>query len=681
MEFTQLRDLLAKNFEENVGSNLLYEVDVDKDEMWNLYLDSFPAGTNPIYRVRREYDCSCCRNFIRNIGGTVYIDDDLNVHSIFDFYTNDDAFQPVFDALNRYVTSKPIIGKYITNERIIGTDSTHEMEDDHSITTYHHFFLRLPNHLVCNGRTTLDTQKGQFRATRNVFKRSLDEITLDAIDTVLELIYSNTLYKGQEWQKALEDLRAHKTAYDALEDRKKEIYCWKMAQTVGNVVGRIRNHSIGVLLTDISNGDDLDGAVRRYEAIVAPTNYKRPKAIFTKKMLEDAQRKFEEMGYMDSLPRRFARLDDITVNNILFSNRDAGKRIGGTVFDDMLSDAKQSPKQFSRVEEISAEKFVKDVLPTAKEVYAFVESRHAPNMVSLIAPVNPDAKTMFKWNNGFSWAYQGNMTDSDIRENVKNAGGKVDGVLRFSIQWNDIDGRDNNDLDAHCIEVCQYGRHIYFMNKVSNATGGNLDVDIMEPKGRVAVENITFPEKRRMRSGDYNFYVHCFANRGGTSGFRAEIEFDGQIYHYDYSKPLRQGEGVTVAIVTLDNAGRFSIEHALPPQTVSREIWGVKTNQFVPVSVILYSPNYWDEQNGIGHKHYMFMLKGCVNPEHPNGFYNEFLRNELDEHRRVLEALGSKMAVESTEDQLSGLGFSATKRNDLIVKVIGSVERVIKIIF
>lgn len=61
--------------------------------------------------------------------------------------------------------------------------------------------------------------------------------------------------------------------------------------------------------------------------------------------------------------------------------------------------------------------------------------------------------------------------------------------------------------------------------------------------------------------------------------------------------------------------------------------------------------------------------------------FNEYLREELMEHKRVFEALGSRMRLEDSEDQLSGVGFSATKRNDVLVKVKGASERVLRVKF
>ena len=685
-DFMKFKKALQNHFEEmQKMTDKLFEVDVNKDELWNTYLDSFPVGTNEIFRKRREYDCSCCRQFIKNIGAAVVIKNN-QIHTIWELHLNDETCQAVCDALDAYVKAHAVSNIYLSKFQKIGTD--HNFEDiNGKAHRWDHFFLELPDKFVNHTSASNEEIKGKFRDTRNVFKRSLDEITMDALDTILELINSNTLYKGEEWKGVLTEFKKYKKEYDRLtSNTEKDLYAWEKSVTAGMTIGRIRNHSIGTLLINVSEDMDLDTAVKKYEQIVAPSNYKRPKAIFTKKMLEDAKKTITELGYMDSLQRRFANLNDITVNNVLFSNKSAARRMIGTddIFGQMEKDVAVSPKKFSKVEEISAQDFIDKVLPTAKEIEAFVENKHEKNFVSMIAPVNPNAKTMFKWNNGLSWAYSGNITDSDMKQNVKAAGGNVDGILRFSIMWNEGQN-DNSDLDAHCKEPD--GNEIYFSNcrKPSmSRCGGQLDVDITRPmeqmKGKPSVENITWADMSHMKPGVYKFFVNQFAARG-SKGFKAEVEFNGEIYAFEYNQPVR-GD-VQVAEVTLDANGNFSIKEKLAGNSSisSREIWGVNTNQFVPVSVISYSPNYFDEQDGIGHRHLFFFLKDCVNTEEPNGFYLEFLDNDLMKHKRVFEALGAKCHVGDTEDQLSGIGFSMTKRADLVVKVKGATERVMKIKF
>ena len=680
MSFGEFKVLFQKNFKELVkDATHLFEIELDKDVMWeDKYLNSFLPKDNPIYRQRREYDCSYCRNFIRNIGNVVVIKNN-QIKTIWDFETGDKIFQPVVNALDEFVKSHVVSDVWISKLKKIGTDKNFEQLENGKVTEWKHFYLELPQKFYDVTNRSEGEIRGNFRSTRDVFKGSLDKITEDSLLTVLELISSNSLYRGKEWESVLNKFLKYKKEYDKLEtNEEKDNYTWEQSVKVGDVVGKIKNHSMGTLLIDISEGMNLDKAVNKFEFIVGD-GYKRPNPVYTEKMRRDAKEKIIELGYMDSLSRRFATLEDITINNILFSNKDSAKKMGVDVFDEMLKEISINPKKFSKVAEVTIDDFIVNVLPTVREIEVFLENKHNSNMVSLIAPEIKDSKTMFKWDNGFSWAYSGNITDSSMKERVKSAGGNVDGILRFSIQWND-NKFDGNDLDAHCYEPD--GNEIYYSNKKNYRTTGELDIDIIHPeKGKPAVENITWTDRNKMQEGTYRFFVHNFSYRGGKEGFSAEVEFDGQIFTFEYNKELRQSEKVQVAEVTFSKVNGFSIKEKLPSNVSSKEVWGLKTNQFVPVSVVMLSPNYWNLHQGCGNLHYMFMLKNCTNLESPSAFYNEFLNQELNQHRKVMEALGSKMAVKDSEKQLSGLGFSSTKRNELLVKVKSQTERMLKIKF
>lgn len=699
MKFIEMRDKLMTHFEEMMSqTDHLFEVNVDKEKLWNLYLDSFPENENLIYRVRKRYDCSCCKHFIRTIGNVVMIKDG-KVTTIWDFKV-DSNHQSALDALSAFIKSHPITDVYVCNEKKVGTFRNFEHMDDNTVKEWNHFYLDLPETLIHKDRhKSINEARGELRDNRNVFKRALDEITTEAIDTVLELIDTDNLYRGLEFRAQVINFKDFKQRYDKLSSKEeKDLWSWEYSFDAAKThVARIGNSVIGTLLYDLSEGVDLEKAVKKFESKTAPENFHRPKAIFTQKMLDDAKQKITDLGYLESLGRRYAVIDDININDILFINRNIPRVSEPTdIFAEMSKEAVINPKRFERVEEIGIEEFITNILPNTISLEAYLENKHSSNMVSLIAPENIDSKSMFKWGNNFSWAYAGNVTDSLMKERVKAAGGKVDVDLRCSIQWNDLDQYNQNDLDLHCIEPD--GDHIFFKNackslitnylgyRAVSHSGGQLDVDIRFPKiGIPAVENIVYADRKTMKSGVYEFSVHNYDYRGGNDGFRAEIEFDGEVHSFDYREKISLNENVKFAQVIVDENKNFTIKPLLisDSKVTSKEVWGLNTNQFVPVTVTMLSPNYWNQPEGTGNKHYFFMLKDCKNPDEPNGFYNEFLKSELLQHKRVFEALGGKMRVNYVEDQLSGLGFSSTKREDLVVKVKdkNNTEKVLRIKF
>lgn len=680
MKFDKFNALLTNHVNEMVKDQTrLYTVMVDKDILWNKYLDSFPEGTNPKFRVNREFECSCCRHFVKSFGNVVAIIDN-KISTIWDFETGDSTFQPVINELSNYVKKFIIESVFVTSELKFGTVKSLQKMEDGQVISWDHFHYTLPNKFNNTSHDTDDTLKGHYNSVRDVFKRSLEEINSESLLTVSELISQNSLYKGEEYKHIVDTFKAvHREYHKLNDDSSKELFLWSKSASIHDSISKIKNTVIGTLLIDLTSGVDVDIAVGAYERKTAPTNYKRPKAIFTARMIEDAKKTLEVEGLLNSLDRRYAIIDDITVNNIIFRNRNVVKNLKGDPLSDLMASVGVNTKKFDRVDEISIDKFVKDVLPNSTNLEVLLENKNVSNLVSLIAAKNSESPSLLKWDNRFSWAYNGNIADS-MKERVKAAGGKVDGDLRFSIQWND-DGDCPNDFDAHCIQPNGHSK-IYFGHKAGHNSLGELDVDIQYPsKSQVAIENITFPSRNRMPEGIYKFLVHNFRHNGGRSGFSAEVEFDGQLFSFECRRDIKQSEIVEVAIVEYSRKNGFQMISSLESKTQSKKVWNLQTNQFHPVSVCMFSPNYWDEQSGIGHRHYFFMLKDCINDTDPNGFFNEFLKESLMKHKRVFEALGGKMKVEHSDNQLSGLGFSSTKRETLTVKVEGGMSRILKVVF
>jgi hypothetical protein len=637
----------------------LFTVSIEKDVLYTSYLEALPQ------ELRQEHTCSCCRHFINTYGNIVAIVNG-KIETLWDFEV-EAPYNYVPLELADLVRASSIEAPFVSKFPKLGTDFNLQRLDD-KIIRWEHFFVVLPKARVYTGSESEASFIGTTQSQHGVYKRGLDEISLDSALTVLDLVQQNTLYRGQDYKQALESFIKDKRVYDLLDSGEpKELYSWETF----HISKTIRNTAIGTLLCDLSSGRELESAVKAFESIVAPQNYKRPTAIVTQSMITKAQEEIVALGYRSSLERRFAIVDDIPVNKVLFVNREKEKK---DIFDELVHSADITTKSLSRIDEVSIDTFIKDFLPTADKIEVLFEERHKGNLVSLVAPVDPNAPILFPWDNGISWSYNGNMADS-VKERVKAAGGTVEGDLRVSLEWFNYD-----DLDLHLEEP--NGNTICYSNKRS-LTGGFLDIDMnVDPTSREAVENIIFPDRSRPLEGTYTVYVHNFTHRENIDvGFSIELESKGETISLGYPKMVKGKERVKVATFMYSRAnGITNVVTTLSDREIpSKEFWGINTKRFHNVSLLTLSPNAWSD-TVYGNKHYMFIIDGVTNTTDCRGFFNEQLKSELITHKRVFELLGARLKVEPTEGQLSGLGFSSTKRDHVIIRVTGKFQRTIKVL-
>lgn len=710
----ELNKLVQAKFSVMSQTGKLFRSELTGQAIWEMYIGSFSKENNPVFRdpASTSKNCNHCKNFIRRYGNIVAIDESLNITTMFDVEAGEEyadtmkqlsaaikaskiteVFFETFDELNKLpyescsksnsqfqlgVASNP---KRYTKEEAekFGVVKADEIRE------FNHLHMFLDREFVDATGASVEAIMGNYRDAKNVFQRAMEIISLDTLNLVRDLINQGSLLDGVTHLYKIEQIIPLKKEYDALPASKRDNYCWVASYKLP--FAKFKNELIGVLCTELAEGEELNKACQSWNKRVDPANYMKAKAPITKKQIEEARKFVEENGYEDSFNRRLATIDDIKVSEILHSNVGEGKIKTVSMFDNVKSTSTRHKRnEFDGVEEVTIEKFMKDILPTCTSVEAFFKNSLDKNLVTLTTANLPDSKPIFKWDNNYSWTFNGNLAGkSEIKESVELKGGKIDGVLRFSVGWAEGDASDNSDLDAHAMEP--NGTHIYFSGGYRKDSGnkrtaysGQLDVDITQPNAqgnKNVVENIAWSDIKKMKDGVYKLWVNQYANRG-SKGMKVEVEFNGEIYCYEYNRPVVNN--VQIAEVTLQD-GEFSIKHLLPESSVSsKTVYGIDTNEFHKVDLICLSPNHWGSKP-VGNKHYFFMLNGCKTPVSIRGFHNENLIPELAEHRKVFEVLGTTNMIAPAEKQLSGLGFNATVRDELIVRLQGTHKRVIKIKF
>lgn len=715
----KFQQLLQAQFDKMCKTGKLFRIDLSGQSIWDLYLISFE--NDPIFRdpESTEHNCKLCNNFIRRYGNIVAIDENYNIMSIFDVEASDE-YTVVAKTLSKAIRSSEISEVFfetfnelnsLNYEKCNKSNPTFRLGIDKNIKrytaeeaekfgvvkegeikTFNHFHLDIATAFIDMGNKSVESIMAEYRDAKNVFQRAMIEISLDTLKLVRDLINQGSLLDGATHLYKIEQFIPLKTQYDSLAAKDQDNWCWVNSYRLP--FAKFKNELIGVLCSELSEGKELNDACKAWNIRVDPANYMKAIAPITQKQINEAKEFVETNGYGESFDRRPATIDDIKASEILHVNVGKGDIKKISVFDGVKSNSTRHKRsEFEGVEVVTIEKFMKEILPTCSSVEAFLTNSHDGNMVTMTTAKNPDSKPIMKWPNNYSWTFNGNLAGkSQLAEMVEAKGGRTDGVFRFTHSWNELEpnqslmdlhvfmpGNKHTETKSH--NSYGSGRRVGWNLRQDITSGGIQDVDYTSPapKGYIPIENITFPSLTKMPEGKYICKVHNWSFRQTGGKGKAEIAFAGNIYQYEYPA-TKNKEWITIAEITLKN-GKFTIDHKLPlVSKTSKEIYGLETNQFHKVNLVSLSPNHWEDA-AVGNKHYFFMLDGCKSPAAIRGFHVENLSADLLQYRKVLETLASISMIDPIDKQLSGLGFNATVKDELIVKLSGSHKRVIKIQF
>lgn len=719
---------MQEQFDKMCQTGMLFRANVAGDTLWDIYLKSFSPEDNPKFRDPQSstHNCKLCNNFIRRYGSIVSIDSDGNLMTLFDFEV-DGEYGNVAVQLSKFIRSaqihnvffesyaelnalnyekcnikNPVFKLGLAKNAKVYTEAEalqYGVVEAGKTYVFNHMNLEIPTAFIHkDAKVTLPTLLSGYRDKINVFKRSMEELTVESMVIARDLIKQGSFLDGEAHLPALESLLELRTEKENLvkEGNFSETWYWAKTYAMHDRIAKFGNTLIGESCYEIAEGKDLNLVCQTWNKRVDPVNYMKAKPAFTEKQKQAAMQYVQENGFEGSFARRVAKLDDIKVSEILHVNVGKSTIKPVSVFDGLTATKTTTKKMnFDGVEEVSIDKFMSDILPSCNSVELYLENRLIGNMVTMTTAQDLNSKPMFKWPNPFSWSYNGNLAGkSRLTEMVVEHGGRIDGVFRFTHSWNEIEPNQSlMDLHvfmpgcitkAHGSSSCdQYGsgRRVGWNNRKDHQSGGVQDVDhVREAQpGFIPVENITFPTISNMPEGTYTCKIHNWNFRKSGGKGKAEIAFGGCLYQYEYPATTHK-QWITIAEVTLRN-GMFTIEHAIPPVSESSaEIYGLNSQEFHKVNLICHSPNHW-EGTGVGNKHFFFMLEGCKAQGDIRSFHNENLVPELVQHRNVLEALGAMVVVPSEDGQLSGVGFNATVRDEVVVKLTGSFNRVLKIKF
>ena len=157
MEFKIFADKVNAKFEELSKQEFLYKVNVPSDDVWNIYINSYPGVEAQIFRERPKHDCNTCKNFIKRLGNVVAITEQ-GLDSIWNVTGLDGQYKDVAEKLHSKVIQSDISGVFYTTESLAGKEYNIEATVAGDIK-WEHFYANISSKYVKQDMATRSSAK------------------------------------------------------------------------------------------------------------------------------------------------------------------------------------------------------------------------------------------------------------------------------------------------------------------------------------------------------------------------------------------------------------------------------------------------------------------------------------------------------------------------------------------
>jgi len=365
--------------------------DITVDERTRLFTtdveDLFTTFLKALPDYERQYhNCNACRRFINTFGALVSIAPTGELFSpVWSRIGVPEPYAAGVKAMLDRLEKARITGVFFSDVKVWGTPVTGE---------WTHYAISLPVGRINTNRahTAFQLSAEKTEDFKNV-RRALTEFTEKKLEVAVDILKSDTLYRGDKLLGGAEWLLKCKRLFSNTKHRAKAMnLLWREISLAPAGFCHPRSGMLSTLLSDLEAGLPFATVKANFEKKMAPLHYQRPQAAPTIGNIAQAEKLVERMGLKASLQRRLARLDEAE----LFWEPKQYAAKGG-VFGHLL----ENPLLHSLVttnvpQHISAEKFVEKVLPTADSILLRVLNMHYP-FVTLTTARDPSAPPLFAW--------------------------------------------------------------------------------------------------------------------------------------------------------------------------------------------------------------------------------------------------------------------------------------------